>query len=215
MNIVQLPLSKLRAHPANANTMSRPVLAKLRRHIQEQGRYEPLIVREHRRQKGCYEILNGHHRKEVLEQLQYTHADCVVWQVSDEQALMLLATLNRLTGRDDPQRRSELLEKLSRCWTDQELLQKIPETRAQLDKLLALTRPPDPIAPENLAEMPQALIFFVSADQRKIIEEALGKIKKQLQDSTAGRRINRGELLAAMARRIVGKSARRTPGKIK
>jgi len=106
MKIESIPLHRLVAHLANANVMDGATLAKLRDHIERQGYYEPLVVRPYPKRAEYYEIINGHHRRRVLEQLNRSYADCVVWQISDEQALMLLATLNRLAGQDDPSRRA-------------------------------------------------------------------------------------------------------------
>ncbi|MBE3071108.1 MAG: ParB N-terminal domain-containing protein, partial [Planctomycetes bacterium] len=55
-----------------------------------------------------YQILNGHHRAQALRELGHTHARCDVWEVDDAEARLLLATLNRLEGRDDPGLRARL-----------------------------------------------------------------------------------------------------------
>jgi ParB family chromosome partitioning protein len=204
MKITKIPLDKLIAHPANANVMSEEFLVKLKRQIAEQQCYEPLVVRRHPQRAGCYQILNGHHRKGVLEQLQHTEADCVVWEVSDEQSLMLLATLNRLCGQDEPRRRAQLLEKLSRRFAEDDLLGRLPERREQLQKMLELNNPPRLTEPEDLGEMPGAMIFFVSRKQRKMIDEALKAVGKQLRKENPDKRINRGEVLCQLAQRMIG-----------
>ena len=173
MKIVEIELGKLIAHPANANVMSEPLVKRLRKHIEQTGMYEPLVVRRHPRQAGCYELLNGHHRKGVLEQLKHERAQCVVWDVSDAQALMLLATLNRLSGRDDAHRRAELLGQLAEGCDHKRLLESLPETRKQLQKLLALREVPEPVTPDELEVMPVAMTFFVTAEQKAIVEQGL------------------------------------------
>jgi len=199
MKIVKIPLAKLYTHPANANVMSKEVLDKLRGHIEEGGNYEPLVVRDHPQKKGYFQIINGHHRKRALEQLGHADADCVVWEVSDDQTLMLLATLNRLTGQDDPQRRGALLERLSRRYEPQKLLARLPETQAQLEKLLRIIKPPQPIEPEQLGEMPQAMIFFVKGEQRKKIDQSLKKVRERYCRQTSEKKVSRGDLLELMA----------------
>ena len=138
MEIELIELVKLLDHPLNANVMSVEQLLKLRRQIAGSGRYEPLVVRRHPQQEGCYELLNGHHRRRVLAQLGYERASCVVWEVSDEEALMLLATLNRLCGQDDPHLRGRLLEELGSTMDVEQLRKVLPETQEKLRKLLSL-----------------------------------------------------------------------------
>ncbi len=199
MKIERIPLYKLQAHPSNANVMSEETLRKLRRHIEKQGIYEPLAVRPHPDKPNCYQLLNGHHRKCVLEQLEHKYADCVVWQVNDEEALMLLATLNRLCGQDDPYKRAELLEKLSHRFAQEDLLRQLPEKRQQLEKLLACRQPPEVVAPQSLPEMPQTMTFFVSDKQKETIETSLRQLRKQLAGDDPDAKMKRGDLLAVMA----------------
>ena len=156
-------------------------------------------MRCHPTKANCYQLLNGHHRKRVLEQLEHTHADCVVWQVDDEQALLLLATLNRLCGQDDPYQRAELLEKLSQRIGQEELLKQLPEKRGQLEKLLAVRRPPEVIEPEALPEMPQAMTFFVSAEQKATIETSLQKVREEVGGDDPEQKLTKGDLLALVA----------------
>ncbi len=99
--IVSLPLYRLSPHPANANRMSEATFKKLVRHLGRCGQYEPLIVRRHPQRRKGYQILNGHHRARALTRAGHTHADCVIFDADDSQALIYLATLNKLTGRDN------------------------------------------------------------------------------------------------------------------
>ena len=203
MKIEKIPLDKLLAHPANANVMKGEYLKKLRRHIEKQGYYEPLVVRPHPSKENWYELLNGHHRKCVLEQLESTHADCVVWQVNDEQALLLLATLNRLCGQDDPYKRAELLEKLSQRFEKDDLVRQLPEKRQQLEKVLACRKSPEVLEPEALPEMPQVLTFFVMGEQKAIIETSLQKVRDEVGGDDPGRKLTKGDLLAVLAEQYV------------
>ena len=110
--------------------MSGEVMGKLRRHIERTGRYEPLVVRPHPAIGGAFELINGHHRKEVLESLGYAEAQCLVWDLSDAETLMLLATINRLGGEDAPGKRLGLLESLSEAMAASaaELAKFLPES---------------------------------------------------------------------------------------
>jgi len=203
MKIESIGLDRLLAHPANANVMREETLRKLRRHIEKQGYYEPLTVRRHPTKPNCFELLNGHHRKQVLEQLGYKQAECVVWQVDDEQALLLLATLNRLSGQDDVYKRAELLESLSQRFGQEELIKQLPEKRGQLEKLLAVRKPPTVLAPELLPEAVQAMTFFVTGEQKEIITQALRTVRAEVGGDDPENRLTKGDLLALVAEAYV------------
>ena len=201
--ITQIPIEKLVEHPANANEMTKANLTKLIRNIERNQHYEPLVVRPHPKRPGNYQLINGHHRKKAIRHLGYELADCIVWEVSDDETLVLLASLNTLCGRDRPEKRADLLEKLSEKFQIETLLKRLPETRKQLQKRLECNKTPQIIGPENLPEMPQAMTFFVTKQQKNIVEETLKLMEKQTAGDTGGERLSRGDLLAAMANRIL------------
>src|SRR5438093_6217138 len=88
-------LDDLQPHPFNSNVMPADLREKLKAHIKGTGRYPSVVVRPHPKGQGKYEILDGHHRAEVLRELGHTEARCDVWEVDDHEAKLLLATLNR------------------------------------------------------------------------------------------------------------------------
>jgi len=172
MEMVTIGLELLRPHPMNSNEMGKDRLAKLARNIKVSGRYPPLIVRP---LEGEYQILDGHHRVQALRQLKHAGARCVVWDVSDEQALLLLATLNRLEGVDQPRKRAALLAELERLAGGMEgLLARLPEGRKQWESLMKFSGPPPaPTAPRAMEELPQAVHFFLLPAQRRELDAAL------------------------------------------
>jgi len=199
MKAERIRLEKLLAHPANPNVMSAVYLEKLERQIGEHGQYEPLVVRVHPRAADCYELINGHHRKMVLERLGHVEADCVVWEVSDEQTLLLLATLNRLTGQDDVRKRAQLMERLGRRFDKEALLARLPETRERLEKLLAVARPAELKRPGVLEELPIAMTFFVNKAQKALIEKGLRQVEATVGGDAGDGKLSRGDLLATLA----------------
>ena len=112
MKIQEIPTGLLLEHPENSNFMNAETAQKLRRHIERTGRYEPLTVRPHPFEEGKFQVINGHNRLRVLRALNYQIAHCVVWDLDDDQTRLYLATLNRLSGSDIPERRAVLLENL-------------------------------------------------------------------------------------------------------
>ena len=171
---IDIPLERLRPRPDNANRMSPAAFAKLTRHLARTGRYPAVIARPHPSEAGAYEILDGHHRVEALRALGRDAARCDVWEVDDDEALVLLATLNRLQGQDDPARRGALLEELSRRLGRERLPELLPESENAIARLLRVATPPPPpaIAP-RLDALPEAVTFFLTPPQRRALEQRL------------------------------------------
>lgn len=170
--IAHIALDKLVPHPDNPNWMSRTNFAKLVRNIKRIGRYEPLVVRPHPDKTGCFQIINGYHRWAALKEIGHETADAVVWDVDDKQTAILLATLNRLGGRDSLDRKVALLRRLRGHMPIQELSKLLPQTRGQLERLMAhklLSR----MTPRGRNPSPIPMIFFVNEAQQSAVEGAL------------------------------------------
>jgi len=191
MTLQWIPLDALEDHPENTNRMPPHLVEKLQAHIARTGRYEPLVVRPmpgieangdrslalagEARNTPRYQILNGHHRARVLRDLGHTHARCDVWEVDDEEARLLLATLNRLEGRDDPSARAVLVSRLSEGRSDEDLARLLPEPPDAVARLRKLAEPPPPPAdPDAASPLPRPMTFFLDEDQAATVREALG-----------------------------------------
>jgi len=191
IGVCDVPLDHLQPHPMNANVMSPDLQAKLQAHIKRTGRYPHLIVRPHPDDVGKYQVLDGHHRLVVLRELGHAEARCDVWQVDDREANLLLATLNRLEGQDQPVRRAQLIHELLGEMNLDDLAGLLPETDRQIEDLHALLEfPAEEIAAlldeEAEAEekvLPRVMSFVVTADQEQVIEQAV----ELASDGTPGR----------------------------
>ena len=187
----QIPLDQLRANPLNSNVMPEDLREKLRAHIHRTGRYPHVIVRPHPQDEGAFEVLDGHHRIEILRELGHAEARCDVWDVDDREAKLLLATLNRLQGQDSPIRRAQLIHELLGEMSVNDLAGLLPETDKQLEELHALLEfPADEIAnllAERAAEeekvLPRVMTFVVTPEQEELIDRAV----EQASDGTPGR----------------------------
>jgi len=199
-NIQSIALDKLVGHPDNPNRMSKSNFAKLVRNIERTGRYEPLVVRPcpqtiNRRDRkepgeknignnsavsacsavketGVFQIINGHHRCRALKQLGYKKADVIVWDIDDEQADILLATLNRLGGSDVLAKKLALLKKLNSQINARELSKLLPHSAARIKRLTNLRMPRMP-AKITATDFATPLVFFLNDRQQQIVEEAL------------------------------------------
>jgi len=169
-----IALNKLVAHPDNPNEMSEATFRKLVRNIERTKLYEPIVVRPHPKEKDCYEIINGHHRVKALEKLGHNEADCVVWEVNDEETAILLTTLNRLAGTDNPAKKIELMKKLSARMETAELAKLLPQTKKQIERLSNLKGSvPRTACSVQIEQFAIPLVFFVTKQQQGIIEKAI------------------------------------------
>ena len=145
-----------------------------------------LVVRI-RGRHGYFQVLNGAQRMQVLASLGQLEALCYVWPCDDETALLLLATLNRLHGRDAPLKRAELIKELAGLASAAELAKILPESAAGirqtlsmldldlgslLDELNKETRP---------SNGPRAISFVVTKGDEAIIEDAVGRVVDTLE----------------------------------
>ena len=195
-----IPLSALHSHPANPNVMPPERCATLRAHIARSGRYPPLIVRP---RAAGFQILDGHWRRDALVAEGYTHADCLVWDVDDAEALLLLATLNRLAGEDNPGQRARLLAELAADASLAELAVWLPESEAELAASLdALTFDGDAVlaeleaqAAQEAAAAPQLFTFLVEPEAAPTVATAIALAEQRV---PAGKNRS-GRALAALA----------------
>jgi hypothetical protein len=174
--IQSILLGKLVAHPDNPNRMSRATFSKLVRNIERTGRHEPIVVRPHSERGDYFQIINGHHRCQALAKLGYEAADCVVWDIDDEEADILLATLNRLCGSDELGKKLNLLKRLNKRMESGELAKLLPQTARQIERLTNLKMPSMPAEARGFSN---PLVFFVNDMQQEVIESALSSAGEQ------------------------------------
>ncbi|MGA1980474.1 MAG: ParB N-terminal domain-containing protein [Sedimentisphaerales bacterium] len=193
-SVQSIALDKLVAHPDNPNQQSRATFGKLVRNIERTGRYEPIVVRPHPQRGNYFQIINGHHRCLALAKLDYKAADCVVWDMDDEEADILLATLNRLCGSDELGKKLELLKRLSKSMESRELAKLMPQTAKQIERLTNLKMPSRPAEAKGFSS---PMIFFVNDAQQGTIEKALSSAERTQNEKTRAAR--RAAALAQIA----------------
>jgi ParB-like chromosome segregation protein Spo0J len=195
-----IPLPLLVPHPENINHMNAETTQKLRKHIEQTGRYEPLIVRPHPGEEGKFQVINGHNRLRVLRVLNYQTAYCVVWNLDDDQTRLYLATPDRLSGSDVPERRAALLENLLATFETSELTALLPDDRKQIEELKRLSRIGlDELTLRTITEerfaVPVILDFLLEESEAKEVNLALDLIL-----SREKREISRSQALVYLAR---------------
>lgn len=138
LQLLRVALEAIEPHPLNANLMSAERLEKLERNIGREGKYPPLVARPHPDGSERWELLDGHQRLEVLRRLGHTQVVIFPWPCDDQTALLLLSTLNRLSGEDVPARRAQLLADLEQLLPAPELALLVPESASEIEELLGL-----------------------------------------------------------------------------
>jgi hypothetical protein len=183
--------------------MAKATFEKLKRHIKQTHKYEPLIVRNHPEIENCFEIINGHHRTKALKQLGETFADCLIWDIDDDEARILLATLNRLGGKDELSAKVSLIKNLSEKFSGKELAKLLPDTKTTIDKLKDITKPID-YRTENPKLFLNSMVFFLDDEQIKTVEDALEKAIQQSRDSDeAGKAEKTAKALTTIAQQYL------------
>ena len=120
---------------------------------------------------------------EALAELGYKTADCIVWDVDDEQTDVLLATLNRLGGSDRLGKKLKLLKRLNRKMAAPDLAKLVPQTAKQIERLVNLKMPAAP-SKINARCFANPLVFFVNDSQKQQIERALSLVEEPKQKMT-------------------------------
>lgn len=200
MTYRDIPLPLLVPHPENSNFMDAETTKKLRRHIEKTGRYEPLTVRPHPREEGKFQVINGHNRLRVLRTLNHQTAHCIIWNLDDDQTRLYLATLNRLSGSDVPERRAALLENLLTSFDVNELIALLPDDRKQIEELKRLSRIElDELKPQTTTEerftVPVIIDFLLEESEAKEVNLALDLILNREK-----KEISRSQALVCLAR---------------
>ena len=204
--LIRVPLAQLHPHPRNANVMTTGSRAKLRRNIEREGRYPPLIVRPHPEITSDYEVLDGHQRLTELVSLGHEDALCYPWPCDDATALVLLATLNRLEGEDVPERRTELLGELTHLIDPAELALLLPEDARAISQSLArrsresghFLRELQAAAARQAQAGPRLITFAISSEDEAAIEAAIANAGTALEGPN-----RRGRALGLVCRKYI------------
>jgi len=199
--IQSIPIDKLVAHPDSPNRMGKGRFARLVRNIERTGRYEPLVVRpcpnkdchscagrnpdhSERPRTQCFQIIHGHHRFRALAELSYEFAEAIVWDIDDQEADILLVTINRLAGSDVLDKKLAVLGRLDRRMSTVELAKLLPMSRTQIERLTKIGTDHPSVVEVAGAEFASPLVFFVSDEQKEIIEGALSSVCHRLGGKT-------------------------------
>jgi DNA modification methylase len=107
LDVVQVPIQRLRPWPGNPRTMPALEMQKLIRSIRQFGMVEPLVVR-----RSDQLVIGGHQRLEAAKALGMPKVPVVYVELSDAEAKALNIALNKISGEFDLPKLGELLDEL-------------------------------------------------------------------------------------------------------
>ena len=202
MDVVNMTLDRLSEAPWNPNVMDFTMMSRLRESIVRYGLVENLVVRP--LQDGCYEILSGNQRLQVLKELGCTEAPCVVVDLDDAHTRLLAQAVNHIQGQDDLGMRAELVREVLAVLPEEKILSVLPETSETLRAMASLGQ-------ETMAGYLEAwqkaqaarlkhLQFQLTPDQLEVIEEALARVMPMARESMDGSPNVRGTSLFLLCR---------------
>ncbi len=205
-SLIAVAIERLHLHPANPNVMAEDLREKLARNIKRQGRYPPLIVRPYPGRPGEYQVIDGAQRFDVLPELGYREILCFVWPCDDAEALLLIATLNRLHGEDIPRKRAELIAEIRGLLPAEALHELLPEDAGAIDDLMslldldseALLAELTAASERGAASAPRLISFVVLREDEEVIEAAIAQASSGLNGQN-----RRGRALALLCRRFM------------
>lgn len=155
------------------------------RHIRSTGLYPPIVVRSlHHSQEfpssnGNLQIIDGHLRYQILKELGYDKVEVRNFgPLGDDQAEILLLTLNHLKSPCDPKKRAALIKhhQATTKNTLDQLVKLLPDSKLTLLRLLSLEKPQLQSPPKNL---PKPFAVYLSQSQHDLVRQALAAVKKQ------------------------------------
>jgi ParB family transcriptional regulator, chromosome partitioning protein len=197
MQIVESPLTQLREAPWNPNVMDALMLQKLKNSILRYGLVGILVVRP--LVDDSYQVLSGNQRLQVLRELGWQSAPCLVVNLADAEAKLLAQALNHLQGSDELGLRAELLKELIHTLPQQEVLSLLPETAQSLSALSSLGQ--DDMA-DYLKNWQQAqgsrlkhLTIQLSVGQVETVEAAFSRVMAQVKELQSDNPNPRGNAL--------------------
>lgn len=180
--LIEVDLDHIHDHPQNAHVCTARERRKIANNIRRTRQYPALTVRllteaseDYPGKDGHYQILDGHQRRLVFVDLveeglgQFARVLCDDWSpITDQEALVCLATLNSWGGKS-PRRRAQLLHAIASFTDLRDAAQILPENEREIKDALKLKHPvPDIKRLIDQTEAPDLIVLtFVVGNQQK------------------------------------------------
>ncbi len=184
--ITELPVDLLQPNEWNPNRMTPEIRKKLQLNLKRDGFVAPLLVRK---LGDRYQIVNGEHRWQIAQELEYETVPCVVLEdLDDRRARILTVNLNELGGDPVPSLLAKLLHELEEETPISELAAVLPYDDAQIRDTLELLKLPEGLkqmieeeAAREEAIAPEVVSFVVPREHVEVVNQALGHAMNRLE----------------------------------
>ena len=194
MNLIEMPIDKLREAIWNPNRMDEVNRGRLIESLARYGLVEPLVVRQ--REGPSYEVLSGNQRLKAISSMGFKSVPCVVVDLNDAEAMLLAQALNNLRGEDDQVMKGTLLKKVLASIPEDRVLSLLPETTESLRSLVEFNQ-------TDLAQHLQAweqvqaarlkhMVLQLTGKQLEMVEEAINRMMPNVKEDNGGSPNNRG-----------------------
>jgi len=167
-------LADLIGREDKATVLPKRARTALAEQIARHGCYPALVVRQHPKRPGKYEILDGHHRAEILRALGWKTARCEVWPVDGEGADLAAATLDRLRGRPDAKKAARQTRQIVQRFGRDGAAARLGITPAGLRQQLAVAHSPRPQIDGPAMDL-HPVVFHLSGADMARLSDALRK----------------------------------------
>ena len=172
MDIETIKIEDLRENNYNPNEMTDTQKEHLEAEFKRVGYLQPILVRP---KDGKWEIIDGANRFLVAKALNHAEIQCVVKEMTDEQAKITSINMNKIKGEDNPVKLAELLKGLKDTFDSKELTELIRMSDQELDSFDLMLD-----LPENLDEDIESAIeedglkysFKLTPDQNELFTKA-------------------------------------------
>lgn len=179
---VRVSLEVLHEWPGNARTHGERNLAAIKNSLEDHGQVLPLVV-----QAGTNRIVGGNGTRAAMLELGWGQADVVFIEIDDVRGAALNAALNRTAelAAWDFHALGEQVRLLQAEGLD---LERLGWNHYELEPLLAATWKPAPVDDDFSLPTPEdkGKGIHVSAEQREVIEQAIGVLRDRVGDDKLG-----------------------------
>lgn len=162
----------------NFNQQSREVFRAEMESIRRNGFCDPILVRKHPKQKGCYEIIDGEHRWLAAKEVGFTKVPVISFgTISDQRAKGISVTFNETKG---DAHKTALARVIAEIQGDEDIRVQLPYSDSDLESLINLAESPQmPMDTKEgkdlLSDKPTSIVLYPSAENHEIWEQMVDR----------------------------------------
>ena len=133
-----LKTAELRVNNYNPNVVPDKLFKQLVKDIDRIGIQQPILVRQ---EGNIYIIVDGEHRYRAALELGLQDVPCRIYdELSENEAMVMTISMNRLRGDFDSLKLADVLQKLGETYTKEDLVNLLGYTEQELDNYSSLVK---------------------------------------------------------------------------